>query len=86
MRSLKEYYHSSSQVSSKSLVYRDIPAQEKKKLDAICSSKFGKKFLECSFEEQSAARSYYSSNKEEIDKEEKEVTKQSNAQDKLDVD
>ena len=82
---IKEYMTNSTQVSSKKLVYRDIPAGEKKKLDSICMNKFSKKFLDCSFEEQSAARSYYYSDEEEIDTEEEKVTKQSDASNKLDT-
>lgn len=39
-------------------VYNDMKPEQRKKLDDYCNVKFGKPFLYCSFENQSTARSY----------------------------
>ena len=64
MKALKEYYgtgstyyNSSSQ--NRKTVYADIPSDERKKLDKMSMEKFGRKFVDCGFEEQSGIRSLY---------------------------
>ena len=37
--------------------YNDLSAEDRKELDGYCKSQFGKQFLDCSYDEQSTARS-----------------------------
>ena len=64
MKALHEYYgtgstYYSSSSQNRKLVYADIPDGEKKKLDKMSMEKFGRKFVDCGFEEQSGIRSLY---------------------------
>lgn len=67
MKSLKEYYgygstYSSSLANRKS-VYRDMDPKVKEDLDKMAIQKFGRTFLNCSWEEQSGLRSEYEKEK-----------------------
>ena len=39
------------------IAYNDLSADDRKELDSYCKMQFGKQFLECSYDEQGAARS-----------------------------
>ena len=70
MKSLKEFCsvggtRSHSGDGRRKAIYGDIEGKEKRALDKICMKKFGRIFVDCSWEEQSAARSaYYQANKD----------------------
>jgi hypothetical protein len=65
MKSLLEYYgrgsmyYNANTLSNRKAVYSDMPDEEKKKLDAMSMEKYGRKFVDCGWEEQSGIRSLY---------------------------
>lgn len=51
--------------------YADMAPADRKVLDAWCMKKYGRNFMDCAYDEQSAARSIISSDQEEVDKQNK---------------
>lgn len=64
MKSLHEFYkgRQNTSRSTRKSVYANMSPSEKKKLDKIATSKFGKKFIDCSWDEQSGLRSMTNNN------------------------
>jgi hypothetical protein len=61
-----------SQNADKLAVYNDMTPDQREELDAYCKMQYGKRFQNCSYDEQSTARSYVWSEKENP----KEIQKQ----------
>jgi len=60
MKSLKEYYKTGSMyynASTSKSVYSDMDPKEKAELDKMAKSKFGRRFIDCSWDEKSGLRS-----------------------------
>ena len=67
-----------SQDSNKNAAYSDLTGKQRKELDTYCSDKYGKTFLDATFDEQSSARSVIWSEKEDPDEIEKQNDKDKN--------
>lgn len=87
MKSLKEYYGGSNYYSngsySRKKVYSDIPSAEMKRLDQLAMNKFGRKFVNCDWDEQSGLRSLYQdeiSSEDEREKIEDDIEKEADKQ------
>ena len=60
--------------SNRIAAYNDLTPEERKQLDDYCQTKVGKNFKDCSFEEQSTARSTLWTNQNNPDEIEKQDT------------
>ena len=57
--------NSGSEDADKIAAYSDMSSEQRKELDKYCMMKFGNQFMNCSYEEQSAARSINWTNRED---------------------
>lgn len=78
MRSLKEVKESfigglnySGNDAAKNATYSDMSPQTREELDDYCFTTYGKKFMDCNFQEQSTARSVLNASPEEVEKQNK---------------